>query len=184
MTLARRLLALTLALACLPMTFGGLAGVPDAAWAEAEGAWQSVKSQDQGIEAEFPAPPRYEAVQLLSGQGFPYTMHQYLSQTEAKVFQMQTAIYPRDVYLTPQVNIQVGLDAAAKTLQDGRWSNVNWTRHQGLMAADAVGTRAGQEIRMFSLLKGMRLVTLTYVGPPETARSEPVERFFRSLKVQ
>lgn len=169
-------------LAFSAIALASLAMATTAAHAELE--WQAVRSEDKAIETEFPAPPKYEAVQLLSGQGFPFTMHQYLSQADAKVFQMQTAVYPRDVYITPQVNIQGGLDAAAKTLEGGKWSNVNWTRHQGLVAADAVGLRAGQEVRMFSLLKGPRLVTLTYVGPPESARSEPVERFIRSLKVQ
>lgn len=150
----------------------------------AEADWQTVKSEDKAIETELPAPPKYEAIQLLSGQGFPYILHQYVAEADAKVFQVQTAVYPKDVYITPQVNIQGGLDAAAKGLEGGKWANVNWTRYQGLVAADAVGSRAGQEIRMFSLLKGMRLVTLTYVGPPETARSEPVERFIKSLKVQ
>lgn len=152
--------------------------------ARAEGDWQTVKSEDMAIETDLPASPKYEAIQLLSGQGFPYIMHQYVAEADAKVFQVQTAVYPKDVYITPQVNIQGGLDAAAKSLEGGKWANVTWTRHQGLVAADAVGSRAGQEIRMFSLLKGMRLVTLTYVGPPETARSEPVERFIKSLKVQ
>ncbi|MDX2202131.1 MAG: hypothetical protein NW223_05235 [Hyphomicrobiaceae bacterium] len=150
----------------------------------AEGDWQTVRSDDKAIETEFPSAPRYEAVQLLSGQGYPYIMHQYLSEADARVYQLQTAVYPRDVYITPQVNIQGGLDAAARTLEGGKWRAVSWTRHQGLVAADAVGLRAGQEVRMFSLLKGPRLVTLTYVGPPETARSEPVERFIRSLKLQ
>jgi hypothetical protein len=110
-------------------------------------------------------------------------MHQYVFEKDAAVFQLQTAVYPKDVYIQPQFNIQAGLDSSAKTLEGGKWADVNWTRHQGLVAADAVGVRAGNAVRVFSLLKGQRLVTLTYVGPADSAKSEPVERFIKSLKV-
>lgn len=154
-------------------------------WAAApEAEWQALLSEDKAIQTEFPAPPKYEPIQLLSGQGFPYTMHQYVFEKDATVFQMQTAVYPKDVYIYPQANIQAGLDTSAKGLEGGKWANVNWTRHQGHIAADAVGVRAGHAVRVFSLVKGSRLVTLTYVGPPDTARSESVERFIKSLKVQ
>ncbi|RTL70591.1 MAG: hypothetical protein EKK41_12255 [Hyphomicrobiales bacterium] len=182
--LVRRRLPQAVCAVALSAVVAGMLALGFALPAHAEGDWQTVKTEDKAIETELPAPPKYEAVQLLSGQGFPYIMHQYVAEADVRVFQVQTAVYPKDVYITPQVNIQGGLDAAAKSLEGGKWANVNWTRHQGLVAADAVGSRAGQEIRMFSLLKGMRLVTLTYVGPPETARSEPVERFIKSLKVQ
>jgi hypothetical protein len=145
--------------------------------------WQALQSEDKAVQADFPAPPKYEAVQLLSGQGFPYTMHQYVFEKDATVFQLQTAVYPKDVYVQPQFNIQAGLDSSAKGLEGGKWADVNWTRHQGHVAADAAGVRAGKAVRVFSLLKGQRLVTLTYVGPADSARSPDVERFFKSLKV-
>lgn len=148
-----------------------------------EAEWHALTSEDKAVQSEFPAPPKYDPVQLISGQGFPYTMHQYVFEKDATVFQLQTAVYPKDVYIQPQFNIQAGLDSSAKSLEGGKWTDVNWTRHQGLVAADAVGVRAGHAIRVFSLLKGQRLVTLTYVGPPESARSAPVDRFIKSLKV-
>ncbi len=148
-----------------------------------EAEWHALTSDDKAVQSEFPAPPKYEPVQLISGQGFPYTMHQYVFEKDAAVFQLQTAVYPKDVYIQPQFNIQAGLDSSAKSLEGGKWADVNWTRHQGLVAADAVGVRAGNAVRVFSLLKGQRLVTLTYVGPPDSARSASVDRFIKSLKV-
>lgn len=175
--------SLTVLAAGLMVLLAPLALSPSfAAGPEAE--WQALLSEDKAIQTEFPAAPKYEPIQLLSGQGFPYTMHQYVFEKDATVFQLQTAVYPKDVYIYPQVNIQAGLDTSAKGLEGGKWANINWTRHQGHIAADAVGIRAGHAVRVFSLVKGSRLVTLTYVGPPESAKSEPVERFIKSLKVQ
>lgn len=148
-----------------------------------EAAWHAQTSEDKAVQSEFPSAPKYDPVQLLSGQGFPYTMHQYVFEKDATVFQLQTAVYPKDVYVQPQFNIQAGLDSSAKSLEGGKWADVNWTRYQGLVAADAVGVRAGHAVRVFSLLKGQRLVTLTYVGPADSARSSDVERFIKSLKV-
>ncbi len=175
--------SLTVLAAGLMVLLAPLSSSPSfAAGPEAE--WQALLSEDRAIQTEFPATPKYEPIQLLSGQGFPYTMHQYVFEKDATVFQLQTAVYPKDVYIYPQVNIQAGLDTSAKGLEGGKWANINWTRHQGHIAADAVGIRAGHAVRVFSLVKGSRLVTLTYVGPPESAKSEPVERFIKSLKVQ
>lgn len=151
--------------------------------AAAQAEWQVVVSEDKSVATEMPGAPKYSTAQLISGQGFPYTMHTYVYEKDAATFQVQTTVYPRDVTLNPQTNIQVGLDNAAKAMEGGKWASVAWVRHQGLMAADAVGVRSGTAVRVFSLIKGARLIMLTYVGPPDTARSPDVERFLKSLKV-
>lgn len=175
----RSLPHLLAAAALLVVAFAG----PGLRASTSEAEWHALTSEDKAVQSDFPALPKYEAVQLISGQGLPYTMHQYVFEKDATVFQLQTAVYPKDVYIQPQFNLQAGLDSSAKSLEGGKWADVNWTRHQGLVAADAVGVRAGHAIRVFSLLKGQRLVTLTYVGPPDSARSAPVDRFIKSLKV-
>ena len=151
--------------------------------AAAQADWQAVISEDKAVAAEMPGAPKYATSQLISGQGFPYTMHTYVALRDAATFQVQTTVYPRDVTLIPQVNIQAGLDSAAKSMEGGKWASVTWVRHQGLMAADAVGVRSGTAVRVLSLIKGARLVMLTYVGPPDSARSPDVERFLKSLKI-
>ena len=173
----RGLAIVSIVLACLV-----LAG----AWPEriaAQEPWHALTSEDKAVSAELPGAPKYSTVQLLSGQGFPYTMHSYVFERDAATFQVQTATYPRDVYIVPQANIQGGLDNAAKGMEDGKWASINWTRHQGLTAADAIGVRSGNAVRVFTVIKGARLVTLTYVGPPDSARGADVERFLKSLKL-
>jgi len=177
-----RLRTLPLLVAAALLIATALGGLPPRV-AASEADWHGLMSEDKAVQAEFPSAPKYEPVQLLSGQGFPYTMHQYVFEKDAAVFQLQTAVYPKDVYIQPQFNIQAGLDSTAKGLDGGKWADVDWTRHQGHVAADAVGVRAGHAVRVFSVLKGQRLVTLTYVGPADSARSEPVQRFIKSLKV-
>lgn len=152
--------------------------------AAADADWHALTSEDKAVSADLPGAPNYSAVQLLSGQGYPYTMHSYVFEQNATTFQVQTALYPRDVNIGyPQANIQGGLDNAAKGMEGGKWVNVSWTRHQGFTAADAIGVRSGHAIRVYSVVKGARLVTLTYVGPPDSARSPDVERFLKSLKL-
>ncbi len=80
-------------------------------------------------------------------------MHQYVFEKDATVFQLQTRCIKRRLY-PAAVQHPAGLDSSAKSLEGGKWADVNLTRHQGLVAADAVGVRAGHAIRMFSLLKG------------------------------
>lgn len=172
-------------LSCLPIMLAFVAAVWTATPAAAtDSAWQPLTSEDKAVSAELPGAPKYTAVRLLSGQGYPYTMHQYAFERGGATFQVQTAQYPKDVNVfQPQANIQVGLDSAARSLEGGKWATVGWTRHQGFTAADAVGIRSGHAVRVFSVLKGARLVTLTYVGPPDSARSADVERFLKSLKL-
>lgn len=151
--------------------------------ASAQVEWQAFVSEDKAVTAEMPGAAKYTASQLISGQGYPYTMHTYVFEQNAATFQVQTAVYPKDVTLIPQTNIQAGLDHAAKAMEGGKWASVSWVRHQGLVAADAIGVRGGSAVRVLSLLKGARLVMLTYVGPPDSARSPEVERFLKSLKI-
>lgn len=170
----------------IAITWIVLACVVLGGWAQpiaAQEPWHALTSEDKAVSAELPGTPKYSTVQLLSGQGYPYTMHNYVFERDAATFQVQTAAYPRDVTIIPQANMQGGLDSAAKAMEGGKWASVNWTRHQGLTAADAIGVRSGNAVRVFTVMKGARLVTLTYVGPPDSARGPEVERFLKSLKL-
>lgn len=171
--------------AMLAVVLAGLAVTAVGAAAAEEPQWRAVTTEDKAVTAEFPGEATYTANQLRSGQGFPYLMHQHAAEFDGRAFIVQTAVYPKDVYVnTPQANLQGGLDAAAKSMDGGKWTSIAWTRHQGLIASDAIGQRGGLEVRTMSVLKGQRIVTVTYAGPPETAKSAEVERFFKSLKIQ
>ena len=50
-------------------------------------------------------------------------------------------------------------------------------------AFDATGrTRSGRDLRAYGVMKGKRMVVLTYVGLPGTAQSPDVQRFVASLR--
>jgi hypothetical protein len=68
-------------------------------------------------------------------------------------------------------------------MEGGKWISIDWLTHQGSVASDAIGSRGGNAIRSFSVMKGRQIFTLTYAGPPGTARSADVNRFVGSLRI-
>jgi hypothetical protein len=166
----------------VPAALGLLVLLAGAALGQAE--WHKMTGPDKSFTAELPESPRYTPVQLRSPVGKPYTMHQYLHEQGAVAFVVQTVVYPSDVNVSsPQVNLQNGLDNAARNMDGGKWASVEWIKHQGLTAADATGARGGSEVRSLLVIKGRQLVTLTYAGPPGSARSDDANRFIASLRL-
>lgn len=152
--------------------------------APAPAQWQTVAGTDRGFSADMPAAPQYKPVPMKTAAGSVYTMHQYLLEQGSVAFVAQTAVYPDDVNVSnPRANLQGGLDNAAKNMEGGKWISIDWLTHQGSVASDAVGSRSGNAIRSFSVMKGRQIFTLTYAGPPGTARSADVNRFVGSLRV-
>lgn len=152
--------------------------------APAPAQWQTVAGANRGFSADMPAAPQYKPVPMKTAAGSVYTMHQYLLEQGNVAFVAQTAVYPDDVNVSnPKVNLQGGLDNAAKNMEGGKWISIDWLTHQGSVASDAVGSREGNAIRSFSVMKGRQIFTLTYAGPPGTARSADVNRFVGSLRV-
>ena len=152
--------------------------------APAPAQWQTVAGSNRGFSADMPAAPKYSSVQMKTAAGSVYTMHQYLLEQGNVAFVAQTAAYPDDVNVSnPRANLQGGLDNAAKNMEGGKWISIDWLTHQGLVASDAVGSKGGNAIRSISVMKGRQIFTLTYAGPPGTARSADVNRFVGSLRV-
>ena len=158
---------------------------PPAAAASAEQApWHTVTGPEKSFTADLPAPPKYTTIELKSGTGSLYTVHQYLLEQGDVAYIVQTATYPEDINVSnPRANLQGGLDNLAKSMEGAKWTSVDWVSHQGLTATDAVGTRRGHAIRSFSVMKGRQIFTLIYAGGPGTARSADVNRFVASLRV-
>jgi hypothetical protein len=173
-TLAPRLLAIALALMVLS----------SAAAPRAEDAWHTLTGPENSFTAELPASPKYTAVEMKTGTGSLYTMHQYLLEKGEVAYVVQTATYPADINVAnPKVNLQGGLDNAAKNMDGGKWASVDWVTYQGLTGVDAVAVKSGHAIRSFSVMKGRQIVTLTYAGPSGTAKTDDVNRFVASLHV-
>lgn len=146
--------------------------------------WESVIGPDRSFTGEMPAVPRYSEEKLKSGAGTAYTMHVYVVDQGDAAYVIQTAVYPTDVDVSsPKTNLQAGLDNAAKNMKDGEWTSVRWLEHQGLVAVDVLGTRAELELRNYSVMKGSQIFSLTYAGPPGSARTPNVDRFVNSLQI-
>jgi hypothetical protein len=175
-TLGARLLAALFAAAAFVSTYG--------AWAQGQAEWHTMTGPNRSFTADIPTSPKYTATQMKTGVGAAYTMHQYITEVGEIAYVVQTVIYPGDVDVTkPQAYLQRALDSAAKNLDGGKWTSVEWTKWQGLSAADAIGVREGHAVRSFSTMKGRQFVTLTYAGPADSARSPDVERFVGSLRM-
>ncbi len=150
----------------------------------APAAWHTLTGPDKSFTADLPAAPKYTATQMKTVTGTSYTMHQYLLEQGDVAYVVQSATYPTEVNVAnPRVNLQGGLDNAAKNMEGGKWASIDWVTHQGLTAVNAIGVRSGHAIRSFSVLKGRQIFTLTYAGPAGTALSSDVNRFTSSLHV-
>lgn len=154
------------------------------AQAAEDAPWQAVLGHDKGYGAEMPGAPKYSTTRL-KASGTSYTLHQYLFERGQQAFIVQSATYPRDVNVSdPQAALQIGLTNTAKRMEGGKWASVDWMKHDGsLMAVDASGSREGQDVRSYQVLKGRQVFTLIYAGPPGTSRSDEASRFLGSLKI-
>jgi hypothetical protein len=152
--------------------------------ADAQSAWTTVTARDGSFTIEMPVEPSYETERARTGRGRGYTRHNYVAEEEGRAFLVQVATYPSDVDLSDRkATLQAGLGNAADQMEGGKWSEVRWVSYQSEPAIEAIATRPPFQVRNFSVIKGRTLFTLTYVGPPNTAQSADVNRFFSSLVV-
>jgi hypothetical protein len=150
-----------------------------------QSAWQAMTGPNRSFTAELPAAPKYTATQMKTGSGASYTMHQYIAEVGDLAYVVQTAIYPSDIDISkPRANLQTALDNAARNMEGGKWESVDWPAWHGLTAYDAVGVREGLAVRSFSTMKGRQIITLTYAGPPGSARAGDADRFVASLRIE
>lgn len=167
-----------LAVALLTMAWA-MAGI-----ASAQEAWHTMTGPERSFTVELPAAPKYTPTQVATAAGVAYTMHQYQLEQGPSAYVAQFVVYPKDVNLSnPQTVLQSSIDRTAKGMEGGKWSSVDWVKHQGSTAVDTVGLKGGSEIRSYSVLKGRQLFTLLYIGAPGSARTPDVERFVASLKL-
>jgi hypothetical protein len=157
---------------------------PGSPSSEQSAGWHTMTGPDSSFTADLPAAPKYTTTAMRTSAGSGYTMHQYLLELGSVAYVVQTAVYPADVNVSNhKANLQGGLDNAAKNMEGGKWASVGWVTHQGLTGVDAIAVRGEHAIRSFSVMKGRQIVTLTYAGPPGSAKSPDVDRFMASLRV-
>lgn len=162
----------------------GTPGATEPTAAAKPSEWITVTGPEGVFTAELPAAPKYTASRVATASGSHYTVHQYVLEQGEVAFIVQTAVYPEDINVAnPRVNLQGALDSLAKNLEGEKWASIDWVKHQGLTASDAVGIRNGLTIRSYSVMKGRQVFTLIYVGTPGSAKSADVNRFVASLRV-
>jgi hypothetical protein len=154
----------------------------------AQAQWSRIVVQPGKFSVEMPPSQRYEQryeqKPMQAAGGGRYTMHQYVVERGGRAFVVQGATYPWSVDVSnPRVNLQAGLDSAARELDGSAWAEVKWLDLQGLVAFDAVGRKGDVVFRSYSAMSGSDFVTLTYAGPVGTERAPEVERFVSSLKL-
>jgi hypothetical protein len=149
--------------------------------ATAPSRWQTFTAPTPGggsFSVDFPQAPKYQSTPVV---------HMWSAQIDYDTALMvAVAIFPLDVSAAQARRVLEGsLKALAPRMENGKWANVDWKQHQGLLAFDAVGrTHTGRETRIYSVMKGTRVFSLTYVGLAGSAQSDDVNRFFASLKIQ
>jgi hypothetical protein len=144
--------------------------------------WHTLIGPEHSFTADLPAPAQYTSQEMQTAAGTKYTMHQYLLEQGSAAYVVHTTVYPSEVDTSnPKANLAARLESTAKTMQGGKWTSIDWSKHQGLVAVDAIGGQSGHAIRSYSLMHGSRLITLTYAGPAGSTHSATVDRFIASL---
>jgi hypothetical protein len=166
-------------------------GLPTALWAfalllvspaAAQEAWHTLTVADGSFTVELPRPPRYMAA--LSATG---TMDSYLVELDGDRTYLVAAVFvPQGIDTSKhRLVLERGVEDAATRMESGKFAKVEWKKHQGAQAFDAIGrTRSGRELRTYGVIKGKRLVILTYASAPGTAYSADVNRFIASLRIR
>jgi hypothetical protein len=150
-------------------------------------AWHTIAGLDGSFTVEFPQQPKHQTAPNATDAGTTLTVHIYWVELDGdRTYMAATSVYPKD----PGVGnyrrvLQGGLDGVASRPQGTRWTSIDWKQYRDLPAFDAVGkTGSGREMRTYSVMKGSRIFTLTYVGVTGSSRSADVNRFIASLRLR
>jgi hypothetical protein len=157
--------------------------------ARAESNWQRFTTAIPGggsVSVELPQAPKYQSVQDVAGR-VTYTVHVWSVELDQdRAYLVSVGVYSVDLgEANARRLLEGGLKAGATRTSSGQWTSVAWKQHQGLLAYDAVGTtRAGRDIRVYSVKKGAQVFTLTSTGLAGSAQSADINRFIASLRIQ
>ena len=69
-------------------------------------------------------------------------------------------------------------------MRAGKHDRIEWRIIAGAPAATAMGHKDMNALRILIVLKNRRLYTLTYAGPPNSARSAAAVRFTQSFRLK
>jgi hypothetical protein len=146
--------------------------------------WYAVRVEENAFTVEMPGIPDHRVIADVSGRGTPFNLHSYSLEAGGSSYVAQTALYPVDVDVTqPRRVLQASLDDRAQELSGRKWDRVDWTEIDAGATVESTGAvRAGTMLRLLSLLKERRFVSLAFLGP--SVNGPEADRFFKSLKLK
>jgi len=146
--------------------------------------WYAVRVEDDAFTVEMPGVPDHRIINDVSAGGTAFALHSYSLESGGFSYVVQTALYPADVDVTqPRRVLQAALDGRASQLASRRWDRADWREVDTVASVESIGTvRPGAMLRLLSLLKGRRFVSLAFLGP--SVNGPEANRFFQSLKLR
>lgn len=146
--------------------------------------WYAVLVEDNAFTIEMPGIPDHRIINDVSARGTPFALHSYSLESGGFSYVVQTALYPADVDVTqPRRVLQAALDGRASQLASRKWDRTEWREIPAGASVESIGgVRAGTMLRMLSLLKERRFVSLAFLGP--SVDGPEANRFFHSLKLK
>ena len=146
--------------------------------------WYAVRVVENAFTVEMPGVPDHRLINDVSARGMPFTLHSYSLESGGFSYVAQTALYPDDVDVTqPRRVLEASLDGRASRLASRRWDRTDWREIDGGASVESIGSvRAGAMLRLLSLLKEQRFVSLAFLGP--AVDGPEANRFFNSLRLK
>lgn len=146
--------------------------------------WYAVRVEDDAFTVEMPGIPDHRVINDVSARGTPFALHSYSLESGGFSYVVQTALYPAEVdVVQPRRVLQAALDARGQQLASRKWDSTDWRDVGGGAQVESIGTvRPGAMLRLLSLLKERRYVSLAFLGP--AVNGPEANRFFQSLKLK
>jgi hypothetical protein len=146
--------------------------------------WYAVRVEENAFTVEMPGIPDHRVISDASARGTAFALHSYSLESGGFSYVAQTALYPVDVDVTqPRRVLQAALDARASQLASRKWDRTEWQEiHAGATVESSGTVRAGTMLRLLSLLRERRFVSLALLGP--SVNGPEANRFFQSLKLK
>ena len=146
--------------------------------------WYAVQVEGNAFTVEMPGIPDHRVINDVSARGTAFALHSYSLESGGFSYVAQTALYPVDVDVTQARRVlQAALDSRAQQLASRKWDRTDWREIGGGATVESIGTiRAGTMLRLLSLLRERRFVSLAFLGP--SVNGPEANRFFQSLKLK
>jgi hypothetical protein len=146
--------------------------------------WYAVQVEENAFTVEMPGIPDHRVINDVSARGTAFALHSYSLESGGFSYVAQTALYPVDVDVTQARRVlQAALDSRAQQLASRKWDRTDWHETNAGATVESIGTvRAGTMLRLLSLLRERRFVSLAFLGP--SVNGPEANRFFQSLKLK